>query len=135
MDMQCDLLISDFKNPTTTVLMQENIGHISDGSSPYRASALKLGFKKAFELKKRNSGVLLRCSNTSCGWYSNPVSHVSLGTNTYCPQCINNYGNSYNYNYNYNNNNRYYYMQCVGCGYQRTNYTFTSCQSCGKKFL
>ena len=131
MDMQCNLLISDFKNPTTIALMQENIGHISDGSSSHCASALKLGFKKAFEVKKRESGVLLRCSNYNCGWYSNPVSYSSVGSNIYCTQCSSNY-NNYNYNYGYNNNR--YYMQCVGCGYQRTS-QYASCQSCGKKFL
>jgi len=127
MDMQCDLLISDFKNPTTIALMEENIGHLSDGSSPHCVSALNLGFKKAFELKKRNRGVLLRCLNTGCGWY-NPVSYASVGSNVYCPHCYNNYG------YNYNYGNRHYYLQCVGCGYQRTS-NFTSCQSCKKKFL
>jgi len=44
MEMQCDLLISDFRNPTMITLMQENIGHISDGSSSHCAGALKLGF-------------------------------------------------------------------------------------------
>ena len=114
--MECDLLISNFKNPKTVALMQESIGHISDGSSSHCASALKLGFKKAFELKKRESGVLLRCSNYNCGWYSNPVPYSSVGSNIYCPQC-----------------RRNRYMQCVGCGYQRTS-NYVSCQSCGKKF-
>ena len=127
MDMQCDLLISDFKNPTTIALMQENIGHISDGSSPHRVSALKIGFKKAFELKKRNSGVLLRCPNTSCKWYSNPVSHTTLGTSIYCPRFCGGYV--------INDNFSHYCMQCVGCGCWRTNYTYISCKSCGKKFL
>jgi len=127
MDMQCDLLISDFKNPTTIALMEENIGNISDGSSSHCASALKLGFKKAFELKKKNSGVLLRCPNTVCGWYSNPVSYTSVGTH-YCSQCLT--------NCRYNNyDNGYYYMQCVGCGYRRTDTSSTSCQSCKRKFL
>jgi len=127
-EMQCELLISDFKNPTTIALMQENIGHISDGSSPHSANALKLGFKKASEFKKQNSGVLLRCPNTGCGYYSNPAPYTFVGSNTYCPQCYN------NYRYKDYNNNRYSYMQCVGCGYQRTNNSLTSCQGCKKKF-
>ena len=32
--------------------MKENIRKISDGSSPHCAGVLKLGFKKAFELKR-----------------------------------------------------------------------------------
>ena len=47
MEMQCDLLISNFRNPATITLMQENIGRISDGPSSHHASPLKLGFKKA----------------------------------------------------------------------------------------
>ena len=128
MEMQCDLLISDFRNPTTITLMQENIEHISDGSSSHCAGALKLGFKKAFELKKRERSVLLRCSNSNCSWHSNPVTYSSVGSNVYCPGC---------------SNNAYsgcsccrppsYQMQCVGCGSQRTG-DYTSCQSCKKKF-
>jgi len=126
--MQCDLLISDFKNPTTIALMQENIGKISDGSSPHSANALKFGFKKAFELKKRNSGVLLRCSKTGCGYNSSPVSYTSVGSNTYCPQCCNSCGCD-------GCRKKNSYMQCVGCGYQRTNNSLTSCQGCGEEFL
>ncbi|KAF9642138.1 hypothetical protein BDM02DRAFT_3264568 [Thelephora ganbajun] len=53
MEMQCELLISNFKDPKTIALVKENIGHISNGSSYYRSSALKLVLKKAFELKKK----------------------------------------------------------------------------------
>jgi hypothetical protein len=131
--MQCDLLTSNFKNPKTTALMQETIGQISDGSSPYCASVLKLGFKKAFEVKKRESVVLLRCSNTNCGWHNNPVAYSSVGANVYCPSCSNNGYNNYN-NYNYGYNQPRYYMQCADCRYQRTS-NFTSCQSCGRRFV
>jgi len=120
MEMQCDLLISNFRDPKTIRLVKENIGRISDGSLSHCTSPLKLGLKKAFELKKQKRqppGVLLRCSYTGCGWYSNPVSYASVGTNVYCP---NRHGN--------------YYMQCVGCGTNRTS-SYTSCQSCGKKFI
>jgi len=120
MDMQCGLLISDFRNPTTVALMQENIGRISDGSSSYHASALKLGIKKALELKQRQNGALLRCSNYVCGWYSNPVSYSSVGSNVYCPLCP-----SYGYGYQY--------MHCASCGNQRSS-NYTSCQSCRKEF-
>ena len=125
MDMECDLLISDFRNPTTIALMQENIGHISDGSSPHYAGALNLGFEKAFELKKREGYVLLRCSNSNCGWHKNPVPHSSVGSNPYCSQCA-----TFN---RYNGYTNRYPIQCTGCGYQRSS-GYTSCQGCRKMF-
>ena len=115
MEMQCDLLISNFRNPATITLMQENIGRISDGSSSHHASPLKLGFKKALEFKKRRGGPLLRCSNSSCEWHSNPVSYSFVGSNIYCIWCSS-------------------YMHCTGCGNQRTN-NYTSCWGCGKEFM
>ena len=54
-DTQRDILTSNLKNPKTIALMKENIGNMSDRSSPRCAGALKLGFEKAFELKKRES--------------------------------------------------------------------------------
>jgi len=124
MDMQCDLLISDFRNPTTIASMQENIGRISDGSSPHCSGALNLGFEKAFELKKRQGCVLLRCSNHNCGWHENPVPCSSVGSSTYCPQCT---------TWNGYNGYKYYPIECAGCGYQRAG-DYASCQSCGGRF-
>ena len=119
--MQCELLISNFRNQATIERMTERIENFSDGSSSYCADALKLGLKKAFELKKKKKqppGVLLRCGYNygSCAWRNNHVSYLSVGSNTYCPNC----GNDY--------------MECVGCGYKRTS-NYTSCQSCRKKFI
>jgi len=125
MDMQCDLLISDFRDPRTITLVQENIGRVSNGSSSHYASALKLGFKKAFELKKREISVLLQCSNDNCGWHSNPVPYLSVGSNVYCPGCS---SNAYGYQTRYR-------MMCAGCGCQRTNDYHTSCLGCGRKFM
>ena len=118
--MQCDLLTSSFKNPKTIALMKENIGHISDGTSPHCAIALKLGFKKAFDVKKRERGVLLRCPNYRCGWYGGTISYSSVGSEAFCPSCS-----------NYRSK---YYLECVGCGYSRSG-SYTSCQSCGKRFI
>ena len=117
-EMQSELLISNFKDPKTIRLAKENIGRVSDGSSSHSGGAMKLGLKKAFELKKqqRKLGALLRCSNASCAWYSNPVSYTSVPANAICGNCGS------------------HYMQCVGCNYQR-NGNYTSCQSCGKNFL
>ncbi|KAF9641851.1 hypothetical protein BDM02DRAFT_3133524, partial [Thelephora ganbajun] len=53
METQCELLISNFRDQKTIRLVKENIGHITDGSSSYCGGALKLGLKKAFELKKK----------------------------------------------------------------------------------
>ncbi|KAF9785420.1 hypothetical protein BJ322DRAFT_1193974 [Thelephora terrestris] len=53
MEMQCDLLVSDFKDPMTIALVKENIKHISHGSFPHCAGALHLGLEKAFELQKK----------------------------------------------------------------------------------
>ena len=122
MDMQSDLLISSFKNPKMITLVKENIGQASNGSSPHGALALKLGFKKAFEIKKRGRGVRLRCSNANCEWSKNPVSYSSVGSNARCPNC------------SPGCNCCAIYLQCAGCGYQRTS-TYVSCQGCGMKFL
>ena len=124
--MQCELLISNFKNPGTVASVKENIRHIPGGSLPHCAGALNLVFKKAFELKKKNKkppGVLLRCPNPNCPCNTKHVSYLSVGPkrsvrqkHNYCEWC------GYNY-----------YKQCAGCGYNRTG-DFSSCQSCGKAF-
>jgi len=124
MEMQCELLTSKHNDPGTIALVKENIGHISDGSSSHCAGALKLGFKKAIELKKQKRqppGVLLRCPRYGCARNTTPVPYSTVGGNVYCTNCQYNYGN--------------YYMQCVGCSYNRTSGSYLSCQSCGKKFL
>lgn len=122
MDMQCDLLISNFKNPKTIALVKENIGYASNGSSPHGAIALKLGFKKAFEVKKQQRGVQLRCSNTGCEWSRISVLYSSIGSSIRCPKCSPGCSCCGTY------------LQCVGCGSQRTS-NCASCQGCGKKFL
>ena len=119
MEMECELLISNFKDPKTIELVKKNIGRISDGSSPHCAGALKLGLKKAFE---RKWGVLLRCSHGNCPWHRNYVSYSSVqGSNAYCQNCRSS-----------GRGNRY--LQCVGCGHNR-NSTYSSCQSCAKMFM
>ena len=123
MEMECELLVSNLKDPKIIALMKENIRCISDGSSTHCAGALKLVLKKAFELKKQQlqpPGVLLRCTYTSCAWYSNHVSYSSVRPNNYCQNCL-------NYRYGCR------YLQCAGCGYART-INCVSCQGCGKRF-
>jgi len=123
MEAQCELFISSFKDPKTVTRVREIVDDISDGSSPHRAGALKLGLKKAFELKKQRRqppGVLLRCSHISCVWYNNHVSYTAI-MSKHCQHCRSNrWGERY--------------LVCAGCGYAR-NGGYTSCQSCGKRFL
>ena len=119
-EMECELLVSNFKDTKAVALVKENIGQSSDGSSSHRAGALKLGLRKAFELKKQKRqppGVLLRCRNRHCDWHINPVPYSMVGSNTHCPNC------SY-----------VYWIECGGCAYGRTG-DYTSCQRCGKNFL
>ena len=119
MEMECEVLISNFKDPKTIALVKENVGQISDGSSSHRASALKLVLKKGFELKKQKrqpSGVFLRCLWSGCGWHTINVPYASIGSNTYCLCC-----------------RRSNCMQCTGCSYTRTS-AYASCQNCGKTF-
>jgi len=120
MEMECELLLSNFKDPKTIALVKENIGRISDGTSSHCAGALKLGLKKGFELKKQQRGVLLRCTRIGCARNTTPSSYSSVGSNTYCQVCRYGHGS--------------YCMQCTGCSYTRTS-NYTSCQSCGKKFM
>jgi len=120
MEMECELLVSNFRDPETIARVKENIGRIADGSSSYRTGALKLGLEKAIELKKQQRGVLLRCTRGGCTINTTPASYSSVGSETYCPNCRYHYGN--------------YYMQCTGCSVDRTS-NYTSCQHCGKKFM
>ena len=122
LEMESDLMVSNFKGPRTNALVKENIGHMSDGSSSHCAGALKHGLEKAFSRKIQTYRVKLRCSyGGSCTWYTNHVSYSSIGPGAiYCQMC-NTQGRG----------NRY--LQCAGCGNNRMG-VFTSCQSCQKGF-
>ena len=122
MEMECELLISNFKNPKTIDLVNQNIEQISDGSSPHSAGALKLWFKKAFDFKKQKQqppppvGAKLLCVSLTCAWSSGlGVPYSSIGS-VHCPYC------------------NQYYMGCAACGSIRTK-SYASCQSCKKPFL
>lgn len=122
-EMECELLISKFNDPSTIALVKEKLGHIADGTSPHCAGSLKLGLKKAFELKKQKRqppGVLLRCTRAGCVRHTTPVPYSAVGTSIYCTNCQRNYGS--------------YYMQCTNCSSTRTNGDYAFCRSCGKKF-
>ena len=123
MEMQCDLLVSNFKDQKTIGLVKENIRQISGGSCSHRAAALHLGLEKAFELKKRKrqaSGTRLRCSRVGCSSYTDHVSLSSIGVNThFCNKC---------------SNLGCYRFLCASCGYNRTG-NYTSCQGCAKTFI
>ena len=122
--MQCDLLMSNSRDPKMVELVKGKIGYIFDGSLPHCADSLKLGLKKAVDLKKKErqpDGAKLRCANGSCAWYNNHPPYSSVGPNAYCRMCIGNCRGSY-------------YLQCVGCGYSRTS-SYPSCQRCGEEFI
>ena len=116
-EMQCDLLTSNFKDPKMTSLMKENIERIktSEGSLSHCAGSLKLGFRRAFELKKQRRGVKLRCNFSRCQMYNVHVSYSSAHSNGWCSFCN-------------------YWLYCAGCGSQRGGNP-TSCGSCGKRFI
>ena len=113
-EMQCDLLMSNSRDPNTITLVKENIGHVFDGSLPHCADSLKLGLKKAFDLKRQERRPL-RCSNVHCVGHNNHISCSSVAANSCCVCCG-------------------HWMQCVACGYNRCG-NYTSCQTCGKRFL
>ena len=120
MEMQCDILVPYFRKSDTIALVKENIGRVSDGSSSHSADALRLGLKKAFELKQQNR-VRLRCSHDSCPWYINHPSYSSVGSNIHCQSCA-------------HRGLGRLYLHCAGCGYNRTA-NYSSCQSCAKMFI
>ena len=120
MELQSDLLLSNFKNPKTIADVKENIRRIPDDTLSHCAGPLNLVFKKAFELKKKKkqpAGVKLRCPNYYCSWKTEHVSYLVLGSSVFCTRC----GGGY-------------YMQCANCGYNRAG-NFLSCHGCGKRFM
>ena len=124
MEMQCDLLVSKFKDQKTIALVKENIRHISEGSSSHCASALELGFEKAFELKMRKReppGTKLRCSYIGCPSYDDHVSYSSIAMGAhYCQRCF--------------DVGRCSYLGCASCGCSRTG-DYASCKNCAKRFI
>ena len=95
--MQCDLLVTTFKDQKTIALVKENIRDISDGSSSHHAAPLQLGLIKAFELKKnKKQPPGTRCSRVDCPSYQDQDSSSSIPSveeTTYCCQkcCIMDY--------------------------------------------
>ena len=123
METQWDLLLPNLKDAERVARVKENVGLVSSGSSSHCAGTLKLGLKKAFELKKKKRGpssVKLRCSNHNCSWYHNHRSISSIGSITHCL-------------FYANGPRGWYYFQCVDCGVDRMG-DYPLCQGCGKKF-
>jgi len=66
--MQSDLLASKWGDRETINTVKENIGLIFDGTHSHRADPLKVGLRKAFDMKKhvkQRRDADLRYSNTS----------------------------------------------------------------------
>ena len=110
-EIQCDLLISSFKNPKTIALVKENIEHISDGSLPHRADSLKLALKKAFT---NRNGVKLQCYGGGCSRRNVHLSRSSIRSDNRCSNC----GGK---------------MECVEC--RADWYGDPSCRGCGKNHI
>ena len=130
METQWDIVIANLKGPKTITFLKENIEDFSSGSSPYRADVLKLGLKKAFELKKKKTRapvppeVWLRCSNSGCEWHRTQAQVwrlADVGSDLFCrSRSSQGWGNID-------------YWQCTGCGFNRAGH-YASCQGCGAKF-
>ena len=124
-EVWCDLLVSNFRDPKTITLMKEYIGHIFDGSLSHCADTLKLGLRKALNLKKQRIGVKLRCPWKECPRHTaggNLVLYSSVGSKIYC------------YSKDIMGREVKGCLQCDGCGWKRTSNS-AACQGCGKWFL
>jgi len=124
MEMQCDLLMSNSKDPKTMGLVKGNIGSISDGSLSYCGDSLKLGLWKAFDLQKQKPqlpGVKLQCTGGWCALAGIHPSYSSIGSTIHCQWCI-------------NAGRGQWHLRCIGCGNNRTG-SYASCQACGKRFV
>ena len=129
METQWNLIMANFKDQKMAGLVRENLADISSGSSPYRADVLRLGLKKAFELKKKKARppvppapVQLQCSNSNCAWHTTQKWNLSsIGSALSCHLCAAQGRSGDNY------------YQCTGCGFNRTG-NYASCQGCGVMF-
>ena len=114
MKMQRELLYDKFNNDITT---NEGVGFIESmlgGNSAYRAGAVKAGLREGLL-----RGVFLRCPYEDCYFHNSGTPYSSLGSNLRCPTT---------------HHSRAPYLECAGCGASRTDYDYTSCESCGKRF-
>ena len=98
MTMESDLFILSLKDPGLIGPVSGSIGRIADESPSHFAGALKLGLKKAVELKRQRMGVQLRCPR--CGYKVN--THTSWYQPLPCLNCPNDRWNNY-------------YMKCAAC--------------------
>jgi len=120
MKMESEFFIPNPKDPKLIGFVSDNVGRIADGSSSHFASPLKLGLKKAGEVKRRRKGVQLRCPRNGCPRFLKPFPYSSVGSNLFCLVCPRS-PNSY-------------YLTCTGCGSRRTS-EYGSCQDCRKNFV
>jgi hypothetical protein len=119
MKTQWDLLTSNSKNPTIIAFMKENLRQISDGSSSHHPGAVKAGLKMALDLKMC---VRLSCSRSICPWYTSHVPPSFIDSNIrYCQLCVDQGRGLVN-------------IRCAGC-LKNTASDWTSCQTCGKRFM
>lgn len=125
-EMECQLLFSEFKDEDMMARVQEKLDNMPGNHLAHCAGAFKLGLRTALGLDPRKpdppliqtEGVMLRCRSRYCPgyWESFPFSLVGSGKDRACPRC-----NSY-------------FLHCTGCGQVR-NGNLARCSSCRKKFL
>ena len=105
-------------------LVRENVERISSVSSSLCVGTLKIGLKKAFELKRKNRqppGVMLRCPVRTCRRYDDHFLYAYVGVGEICNVCL-------------VERREISYLQCVGCGYTRKG-VHATCEGCKENFL
>lgn len=122
-EMECQLLLSKFKNEATISRAEDKIRGTPGSHLAHRAGAFKLALRGALDAKRSHAqtdiieGVMLQCCSTSCVGHSEHVSYSTVKPNGACPRCD------------------VYLVQCVGCKSVRYDLSLVQCNSCGKKFL
>ena len=111
-------MILNLKDPQLIGMMSGDIGRVADGTPSHFASALKLGLKKAIELKRRSKGILLHCSE--CGsqlYFKSDWYRTNYESGPPCPSCLGSWSEAYNV------------MECDFCR-QGVIGGYISCQNC-----
>ena len=115
--MESKLFILNLKDPKLIGMMSGDIERVANGTPSHFAGALKLGLKKAVELKRRSKGVLLQC--LQCGgklYFNSDWRGSNNGSGPLCPNCSGSWNKIY--------------MQCGFCGNSGMVGDYTSCQNC-----
>ena len=85
--MESELFILNLRDPKLAGMMKGDNGRVADGSPSHFAGALKLGLKKAIELKRRSKGVLLQCPGCGGKAYFNSNWYTPDESGPFCTNC------------------------------------------------